>query len=103
MADDNTLIGYIVQEESLVGTLSVFEEMTGEFSIAEPGLIGELNYGPGSERITEYMGPYLAVPTAESQSFDTKNKKMLDNFTVDATPISDVRTSDTDGYTITVL
>lgn len=103
MADDNTLIGYIAQEESLIGTLSVSEEMVGEFSIAESGLIGELNYGPGSERIPEYMGPYLAVPTAESKSFDTKNKKMLDNFTVGATPISDVRTSDTDGYTITVL
>ena len=103
MADDNTLIGYIVQEESLVGILSVAEEMTGELSMAEPGLIGELTYGSGGSKIPEYLGPYLATPTAEIQLFGTKNKKLLDDFTVDATPISDVRTSDTDGYTITVL
>ena len=79
MAEDNTLIGYIVQDESLIGTISVFEEMIGEFSTAEPGLIGELTYGSGS-RIAEYLGPYLAIPTAEIQLYDTKNKKMLDDF-----------------------
>ena len=103
MADDNTLIGYIVQEESLVGVISASEELIGEFGLSEPGLIGELTYGQGSARIPEYLGPYLATPTAEIQLFGTKNKKLLDDFTVDATPISDVRTVDTDGYTITVL
>lgn len=103
MTDDNTLVGYIVQEESLIGVLSVTEEMIGEFGMAEPGLIGELTYGSGGSRIPEYLGPYLVIPTAESQLFGTKNKKMLDDFAVDATPISDVRTVDTDGYTITVL
>ena len=76
--------------------------MLGELSMAEPGLIGELTYG-GSSILPEYLGPYLAIPTAEIQLFETKSKKMLDDFTVDATPISDVRTVDTDGYTITVL
>ena len=103
MADDNTLIGYIVQEESLIGVLSVSEEMVGELSMSEPGLIGELTYGSGGSRIPEYLGPYLAIPTADTQLFGTKNKKLLDDVTVDATPISDVRTVDTDGYTITVL
>lgn len=103
MAEDNTLIGYISQEESLIGELSVPEEIIGEFGITETGLIGELHYGPGSIKIPEYLGSYTAIPTADVQLFETKNKKMLDNFTVDATPISDVRTSDTDGYTITVL
>lgn len=103
MADDNTLIGYIVQKESLIGILSASEEMFGELSMAEPELIGELTYGSGGSKIPEYLGPYLATPTAEIQLFGTKSKKMLDNFTVDATPISDVRTVDTDGYTITVL
>lgn len=104
MAEDSTLIGYIVQGESLIGELSSeAEELMGELCTTEQELIGELNYGPGSVVIPEYLGPYTAIPTAEIQSFETKNKKMLDNFTVDATPISDVRTSDTDGYTITVL
>ena len=103
MADDNTLIGYIVQEQSLVGILSVSEEMIGEFGMAESGLIGELTYGSGGSRIPEYLGPYFTIPTTEIQMFETKNKKMIDDFTVDATPISDVRTVDTDGYTITVL
>ena len=102
MAEDNTLVGYIVQEESLIGVLSTSEELIGEFGMAEPGLVGELTYGAGS-KIPEYLGLYLATPTAEIQLFGTKNKKMLDDFTVDATPISDVRTVDTDGYTITVL
>ena len=101
--DENTLIGYIAQEESLEGTLSISEEIVGEFGINELGLVGELIYGPGSEKIPEYLGPYLAVPTAEDQLFETKNKKLLDNFTVNATPMSDVQTVDTDGYTITVL
>ena len=101
--DENTLIGYISQEEPLIGTVSVAEEIVGEFGLNESGLIGEMTYGSGSERIPEYLGPYLATPTLEAQIFETKNKKLLDNFTVDATPISDVRTVDTDGYTITVL
>lgn len=103
MTEENTLVGYIVQEESLIGVLSIFEEMVGEFSISETGLIGELNYGPGGPKIPEYLGPYSTIPTTEIQLFETKNKKLLDNFTVDATPISDVRTVDTDGYTITVF
>lgn len=102
MADENTLIGYISRSEPLIGELYGDGELIGTISYSEPGLIGELTYGAGS-KIPEYMGPYLATPTADIQLFGTKNKKMLDDFTVDATPISDVRTVDTDGYTITVL
>ena len=102
MADEKTLIGYIEQYVSLTGFLSDTDGLTGTFSISEPGLIGTLTYGSGAH-ITEYGGPYFTVPTAEVQIFETKNKKMVDDFTVDATPISDVRTVDTDGYTITVL
>lgn len=101
MAED-TLIGYITQPETLSGIISDHEEMSGVISLADQGLIGTLTYGSGSI-IEEYEGPYFTVPTAESQIFGTKNKKMLDDFTVDATPISDVKTVETDGYTITVL
>ena len=99
---DETLIGYIEKEETILGSITSQNEMVGVVSFSDNGLIGTLNYGSGS-KIPEYLGPYFTIPTADIQLFETKNKKMLDDFTVDATPISDVRTSDTDGYTITVL
>lgn len=99
---DETIIGYIVESEELSGVISNYEELTGIFSISDNGLIGTLTYGAGST-IIDYKGPYFTIPTADVQKFGTKNKKMLDDFTVDATPISDVRTVETDGYTITVL
>ena len=93
----------MLMSDELLGTMTVSIDLVGEISFEDQGLIGTLTYGSGSSRIPEYLGPYLATPTAEIQLFETKNKKLLDDFTVDATPISDVRTVDTDGYTITVL
>lgn len=102
MSDGNSLIGYIVQWGSLDGVISEPEELTGYLSPTNSSLIGELSYASGSS-IEEYMGPYVATPTLEVQILETKEKKMLDDVTVNATPLSDVRTVDTDGYTITVL
>ena len=99
---EDTLIGYITQTETLSGIISYKEELTGTISMVNQGLIGTLTYGSAST-IEKYEGPYETVPTADIQIFETKNKKMLDDFTVDATPISDVKTVETDGYTITVL
>lgn len=93
----------MLMSDELLGTMTVSIDLVGEISFEDQGLIGTLTYGSGGLRIPDYLGPYLATPTAEIQLFETKDKKMLDNFTVDATPISDVRTVDTDGYTITVL
>lgn len=93
----------MLMSNELLGTMAVSADLVGEISFEDQGLIGTLTYGSGGQKIPEYEGPYLATPTAEIQLFETKNKKMLDDFAVNATPISDVRTVETDGYTITVL
>lgn len=101
MADEN-LIGYIEQNETLSGIVSDHEELIGTISMENEGLIGTLIYGTDST-IEDFEGPYYTIPSTDPQIFETKDKKMTDDFIVDATPISDIQTAGTDGYTITVL
>ncbi len=101
---DNILevVGSMNSTQRIKGFIKRAGYLTG--SIAAPGhLIGSVSSAASHSGVEIYGGPYEAIPTAEEQIFSTKNKKMIDDFTVDATPISDVRTVDTGGYTITVL
>ena len=49
-----------------------------------------------------YDGPYEATPTTEDQVFATKETSMTDDFTVKATPYSEVSNPE-GGYTATIL
>ena len=107
-----SLTGDILKTSNLKGSMEDIEYLTGSMS-SEGHFSGDMNTSgnlTGSvyaamdhSKIEIYDGSYDATPTAESQLFPTKFKKMIDNFTVNPTPMSDVRTVDTDGYTITVL
>lgn len=84
----------------LNGTFVSKLELTG-FIEAENTLVGTMHIPSGYVPI--YDGDYEAIPTLDNQIFPTMDKKMIDDFEVKATPMSDVRTVDTDGYTITIL
>lgn len=99
--NENNLIGYIIQGGALIGTISEVGNLVGTVS-SNGSLIGTASSSM-VEHIDEYEGPYIATPTADIQTLLTQDKKMIDDVTINATPISDVRTVDTDGYTITVL
>ena len=90
MSRNIDLNGAIVNELELTGSIAGTSSLTGSMYIP-PG------YTP------VYSGDYEATPTLENQIFQTHSRLMLDNFEVKATPLSDTRTADTDGYTITIL
>lgn len=50
----------------------------------------------------EYTGTYVATPTSSLQSFETADKKMNENFRVNATPIRRA-SNNAGGYTVTIL
>lgn len=102
MDNISELDGFMNSTQKIKGFIKRAGYLTG--SMAAPGhLIGSVASAMSHSGVEIYGGPYEATPTAEEQIFPTKFKKMIDDFTVDATPISDVRTVDTGGYTITVL
>lgn len=86
------LSGSINGQSNLKGTLEKAGSLKGTVAAA-------MSHG----EIEIYDGSYIATPSMDVQIFPTKFKKMIDDFTVDATPISDIQTAGTDGYTITVL
>lgn len=50
----------------------------------------------------EYTGAYVATPTSSKQTFQTADKKMNENFRVNATPYKTASNS-AGGYTVTIL
>lgn len=86
------LSGSINGQSNIKGTLENAGSLKGTVAAA-------ISHG----EIEIYDGSYIATPSMDAQIFPTKFKKMIDDFKVNATPMSDVRTVDTDGYTITVL
>ena len=85
---------------SLVGTLSATSQLDG--MIAPKGvLIGKASL-PEYIDLPSYEGEYVAIPTSSEQTFETANKKMDSDFTVTATPYSEV-SNIYGGYTVTIL
>lgn len=120
--ESSEFTGSIVSGKSLNGDISISSNLEGSVESAEyfsgsmehegqflgsmnafGNLIGTVYAAMDHSGIEVYDGSYEATPTSNEQTFPTKFKKMIDDFKVNATPMSDVRTSDTDGYTITVL
>ena len=49
-----------------------------------------------------YTGAYEAIPTAEEQTLDTANKRMLGDIRVQPIPMSRVPSPQNKGYTVTI-
>lgn len=97
----DVLIGVTSEPGNLIGYISSYGSLQGSIS-SETTIIGTMTY-PSSHYIDEYEGPYEATPTLDVQKLRTHDKLMLDDVTINATPVSDTITPDTDGYTITIL
>lgn len=102
ISNQSNLEGYAEGVEYLSGSMSGGGQFSGAMN-AFGNLIGTVYAAMDHSGIEVYDGSYEATPTSNEQTFPTKFKKMIDDFKVNATPMSDVRTVDTDGYTITVL
>ena len=82
MAYYGTIVGKKSQTENLIGRMATH----GTQYIPYP----------------EYTGAYVATPTASKQTFPTADKKMNENFRVNATPYT--KTSNNyGGQTVTIL
>lgn len=77
---------------TIVGKKSSTENMTGQIHTCHTHYID----------YPEYTGTYVATPTSSKQSFPTADKKMNENFRVNATPIRKA-SNNAGGYTITIL
>lgn len=102
ISSSTSLEGFVEGVEYLSGSMDNEGRFLGTMNVSG-NLIGTAHAATGHSGIEVYDGSYEATPTSNEQTFPTKSKKMIDDFKVNATPISDVRTVDTDGYTITVL
>lgn len=85
---------------NLTGRISSAQSMDGRI-VGKQSMSGTAHI-PSAIPMPEYDGSYEATPTAEIQIFATANKKMNDNFTVNATPYSEVSNL-SGGYTATIL
>ncbi len=77
---------------TIVGKKSSTENLIGQIHTCH------VHYEP----YPEYTGTYVATPTSSKQSFPTADKKMNENFRVNATPYKTASNS-AGGYTVTIL
>lgn len=64
-------------------------------------LTGTMNASTRSD-YPNYTGEYEATPTTQNQVFDTKYRTLVSDFTVNATPYSEV-SNIYGGHTVTIL
>ena len=79
----------------LKGTITAPACLTGKISGNSNNLGGVITFSDG---ITTYSGDYTITPRVQSQTMNTKNKKMEDNVTVLAIPYYE--TSNLKGKTV---
>lgn len=101
--EERYLQGFIGQSGSISGYIQNSKKLTGTARTTGVNLIGTASSSAGgSGHIPEYNGPYEATPSLEIQTLYTKSKKMKNNVTVNATPLSEV-SNESGGYTVTIL
>lgn len=102
ISKSSSIEGTIENSKNISGSIGYAKNFSGTMS-SSGNLIGTVYAAMDHSGIEIYHGPYNATPTADIQILETKFKKLIDNVTIEATPISDTQTAGTDGYTITVL
>lgn len=92
--------GTIASVGNLVGSMAGVQNLDGSLQ-GTGNLVGEYDKASVAP-VPTYTGAYEATPTASQQVFATQNKKMADDFTVNATPFSSV-INESGGNTVTIL
>lgn len=85
--DGNVLVGQIIPQVTLVGTIS-----------NSGALIGTLHLPEGYE---DYEGSYIITPGADSKTIATNDKHLSQDIVIEPIPYAEV-SNDANGYTVTI-